>query len=92
MKTLAQHWDAYRAMVVPAGASAYQVQETQAAFYGGASMVILELLTIGDDDSIDEDKATAIMEGLHDECEEFAQTMGVKSGTIRAGAAPIGRA
>jgi hypothetical protein len=75
-ETVAEAFEGYRRTVIPAGASAVQIDETRAAFFAGAYFLLMSVSnTIGDPD-VDEERGVAILEALRRECETFAAHIG----------------
>lgn len=71
---IGQAFDRYRALVIPADASAVQIRETRNAFYAGASTVIEAVLVLGEGD-IAEDVGVSRLEALRLELEAFAASL-----------------
>jgi len=72
MKTIADQWSAFNALVVPKDAPLLQKQEMRRAFYGGASAMLTLQCCIGDD-AVSEDAAMQLLRGWEDELRQFAQ-------------------
>lgn len=72
MKTIADQWSAFNALVVPKDAPLLQKQEMQRAFYAGATAMFTLQCCIGDE-AVSEDAAMQIMAGWEDEFRQFAQ-------------------
>jgi len=72
MNTVQEQWDEFRKLVVPKDAAPIQVQEMRRSFYAGVEAMLRIQWAIGED-SVSEDAGVAILEGIHDECQRFAQ-------------------
>jgi hypothetical protein len=68
MKTLADQWDSFRLLVVPADAGATQVREMRRAFYAGAEAMRATLMSVPDGDV----EEMAACDAIQAELERFA--------------------
>lgn len=68
MNTIQAAWDSYSTNVIPKDASSIQIRETKRSFYMGASALLEIQFNIGDE-TISEDAAQHILEGVCDEIE-----------------------
>ncbi|PSB29901.1 hypothetical protein [Stenomitos frigidus] len=71
MESLARVWARYEQGLASAGATLAQRQEMQKAFYNGASTLLAILKTIPDD--WDGERGAAVLEGLEQECVDYAK-------------------
>lgn len=67
-------WLLYLAIVMPANAPAVQAQETERAFYAGASHMLDMITRLGEPD-ISEDRGVEVLDFLRDECRQFMVDM-----------------
>jgi hypothetical protein len=73
LRSVAQMWAIYRAMVLPAAAPPIQVSECRRAFYAGVQSALMDgLIGIGDDAN-SEEACMAHLTALHEECQQFAR-------------------
>lgn len=66
MKPLPQHFDEYRLLVIPAGASQAQVRALKRAFYAGAGAVLVNLHDMAGDDVPDDAGVDAMVSMTRD--------------------------
>lgn len=71
MRTIKTLWDSYMA-ILPKDASKTQIQETEMAFYAGATAVLKTILDLGEP-GVTEAAGEAILDGL--QCEAIAYTV-----------------
>jgi hypothetical protein len=69
--TAKQRWAAY-AKVLPKDVSATQYRETRRAFYAGLSSMLAINIELAD---LEEDAGVEIMDGILNECHEFAKLL-----------------
>lgn len=79
MRLIQQHWESYRARVIPKDAGGVQVEETRRAFYAGAAIVFGAL--IHGVSPGEEVQATDLrmMDDLQTELDEFLAEQGAKA-------------
>lgn len=64
-------WEGFAAKVIPSIAPTHpQYKDMQATFYAGA-LSVLELCNALGDESVDEDKAGALLGSIHEQLEDF---------------------
>lgn len=73
---IAQAWESYRRDVVPATASAVQVQECRRAFYAGAQGLLTALLTALDPATEPTERDLRLMDDVHTELLLFGLGVG----------------
>lgn len=74
MNTVKEKWESYLREVVPANAGPVQVEECRRAFYAGAGSLLNITSTVIP--YMSEDAGVAVLEGLHQELQGFAKTVG----------------
>lgn len=72
MRTVAQWWEMFDAMVVPKDAHPIQRSEMKRAFYAGFTSALRAGIHMADESGDDDDAGAAMMENLHVECQRFA--------------------
>jgi len=76
MRTIKDQWGSFERLVLPVDAPPIQVQEMRRAFYGGAQIMLLALMEIGDND-VSEEAGANIIEGYSQEMSEFSKRIGI---------------
>lgn len=71
---IARGWESFRDKVMPVGASAIQVSETEQAFYAGAGFLMAQMLLSLDPGDDETEKDLAMMDGIHAELVAFARS------------------
>lgn len=74
MKIIQGEWEGFSRRVIPKNAPAIQTTEMRMSFYAGVAAVLRIQLAIGDM-SVSEEAGVAILEGVHDECRQFADAL-----------------
>jgi hypothetical protein len=74
MTTIRDGWETYKG-VLPADAGPEQRTETRRAFYAGAGHVLSLLFAIGEDDAIDEDIGSEMLDAYRGELEAFLREL-----------------
>lgn len=72
MNIIKKNWQQFCKAVVPAGAGYIQLEETERAFYAGATAILSVIYQLGDEESSPE-KSIEILEALNKEAREFAK-------------------
>jgi hypothetical protein len=80
LETIAESFAGYRRKVIPPTASDDQVQQLRAAFFGGAYILLMQMMHAFNPDT-DDEEGIAALEAVKAECEAFAATGG---GTVQA--------
>jgi hypothetical protein len=70
-RTIADEFNSYLLLVVPAGAPPVQIQETQRAFYAGAAAAFALMNRLGEDD-VPEHVGVVLLERLDRELKAFS--------------------
>lgn len=71
MNTVQEQWSSFEKMVISPNAPEVQRTEMRRAFYAGVEAMLRIQWAIGDA-AISEDAGMAILQGVHDECRQFA--------------------
>jgi len=71
MNTVQSLWDTYSEQVMPRGAGKVQIIESKRAFYAGAACVLEILKAIGDNEEIDEEAGSMLLETLETDVDNF---------------------
>jgi hypothetical protein len=71
---IAEGWEQFREQVVPPNASSVQVDETQKAFYAGASFLLSQVMLRLDPGNDPTDEDLAMLDGIHEELVAFARS------------------
>lgn len=79
MNTIKDQWNFFSSTVISKSAPPLQRSEMQIAFYCGAESVLRVMFNAGDH-SVSEDAGIAILEGMHQECRQFAREHGTSKG------------
>ena len=74
-KKIQKVWELYRKSLVPRRLSPKLVKELRQAFFGGAAAIFLLMQEIGD---LDEVGMAAVLDALHAEVAEFAESIDVR--------------
>lgn len=69
MNTVAGHWATYNAAVLPKDAPEIQRTECRLAFYAGAQAALMLMANVPESEAA----GIAYLQGLHDECRQFAK-------------------
>jgi hypothetical protein len=72
MKTVAQHWDEFAALVLSPNASVIQHAEMRIAFFGGFSAALAALVEVADQAQNSDDIGVTMIQRFHSECAQFA--------------------
>lgn len=72
MNTVQEQWEIFFKLVVPKDAPVIQVTEMRRSFYAGVESMLRIQWAISDS-AISEEAGVAILEGVHDECQRFAE-------------------
>lgn len=73
MKTAAQQWASFEAIVMPASAGDVQRMEMRRAFYAGFHSALACALEAADESGDNDDLGATMIERLHQECAQFAR-------------------
>lgn len=69
---MAEEWDKFSRSVLPPGCAAVQKQEMRRAFYAGAQSILFRVLESFAPESEPTAEDLAIMQGIHEELQDFA--------------------
>ncbi len=72
---MAEEWDKYARLVLPSDAPLVQKMETRRAFYAGAQSILFRVIQSFAPESEPTDADMQIMEDLHQELHDFAQSV-----------------
>lgn len=70
---MAEQWNDYARRVLPVNAPAVQKSETRRAFYAGAQAILFKVIDSFAPESEPTEEDEAIMEGVHQELQDFAK-------------------
>lgn len=76
--SIAQVWEVFRKMTIPAQASEAQVRDMRTAFYAGATALIAVTTEIASDE-ISEVQGMLVLSSLHREAHEFAAQLATEA-------------
>lgn len=75
MRTVAQQWEQFEALVLPAAASKTQRTEMRRAFYAGFQGALMAGIEMADESKDSDDIGVTMIQRLHDECQAFAASV-----------------
>lgn len=78
-------WASYRHLVIPAGASATQIEETRRGFYAGAQHLFGSIMSVMEEGSEPTENDLKRMDQIHTELDTFAQSFRVGVGSKEGG-------
>ncbi len=73
MNTIQESWESFKNEVIPEDTSQTEIQNAQTAFYGGAISTLSILSLISCDETLSQDAAALMIEGLGEECRLFSE-------------------
>ena len=73
MRSVAQQWAQFEALVLPASAGPTQRQEMRRAFYAGFQGALMAGIEMADESGESDDIGVTLIQRLHDECQQFAR-------------------
>ena len=74
MKTLQEEFEVFMRMLHPEGVSKNQYDSMQMAFFAGATIMSINMIKIGNKPEAEEDKCINILQDLHKQCTDFANS------------------
>lgn len=71
MKTIAQRWDKFAALVLPQNCHPMLTREMKRAFYAGFYIALVTGLEMADESKDSDDIGATMLQRLNDECQRF---------------------
>lgn len=75
MKTVAERWAMFEALVLPRNVGSVQRQEMRRAFYSGFQEALTAGIEMADESGADDELGVRLIQSLHEECQRFGKAI-----------------